>query len=110
MKTRPGPRAHRGTGECSGTADRRLGNPDPVAATTETFLSGVKEESAMRPVMEPQTLNDIFFAIVERNQERVMLAREADQWAAISSQEFYRNVAGGGPAPHPPPGVQGGCG
>jgi long-chain acyl-CoA synthetase len=44
--------------------------------------------------MEPQTLNEIFFAIVERGQERVMLAREERRWAAISSQEFYRNVAG----------------
>jgi long-chain acyl-CoA synthetase len=44
--------------------------------------------------MTPQTLNDIFFAIVERRQERVMLFREASQWNPISSQEFYRNVAG----------------
>jgi len=44
--------------------------------------------------MRPQTLNDIFFAIVERKQERVMLAREASRWVPISSQEFYRNVAG----------------
>jgi len=44
--------------------------------------------------MTPQTLNDIFFAIVERKHERVMLVREASQWAPISSQEFYRNVAG----------------
>ena len=44
--------------------------------------------------MQPHTLNDIFFAIVDRRQERVMLAREADRWLPISSQEFYRNVAG----------------
>ena len=44
--------------------------------------------------MKPRTLNDIFFAIVERKQERVMLVREASQWAPISSQELYRNVAG----------------
>ncbi|MGC2477979.1 MAG: long-chain fatty acid--CoA ligase [Candidatus Sulfotelmatobacter sp.] len=44
--------------------------------------------------MKPQTLNDIFFAIVRRKQERVMLVREASQWVPISSQELYRNVAG----------------
>lgn len=44
--------------------------------------------------MEPQTLNDIFFAIVDRKHERLMLAREAASWLPISSQDFYRNVAG----------------
>jgi long-chain acyl-CoA synthetase len=44
--------------------------------------------------VKPQTLNDIFFAIVGRRQERVMLAREASQWAPISSQELYQRVAG----------------
>ncbi len=44
--------------------------------------------------MNPQTLNDIFFAIVDRKQEQIMLVREANQWTPISSQDFYRNVAG----------------
>jgi long-chain acyl-CoA synthetase len=44
--------------------------------------------------MQPQTLNDIFLAIVERRQERLMLVREADSWVSISSEGFYRNVAG----------------
>ena len=44
--------------------------------------------------MKSQTLNDIFFSIVERKHERLMLVREASQWSAISSQEFYRNVVG----------------
>lgn len=44
--------------------------------------------------MKPQTLNDIFFAIVERRQDRVMLVREASQWAPVSSQQLYRDVAG----------------
>jgi long-chain acyl-CoA synthetase len=43
--------------------------------------------------MKPQTLNDIFFAIVERRQERLMLVREAARWVPVSSQEFYRDVA-----------------
>ena len=44
--------------------------------------------------MQPQTLNDIFFAIVERRQDRVMLVRDESQWSPISSQELYRDVAG----------------
>jgi len=44
--------------------------------------------------MTPKTLNDIFFAIVERGQERVMLVRDESRWNPISTQEFYRNVAG----------------
>jgi long-chain acyl-CoA synthetase len=44
--------------------------------------------------MNPQTLNDIFFAIVDRKHDRVMLVRERSQWAPISSQEFYHDVAG----------------
>ncbi len=44
--------------------------------------------------MKPQTLNDIFFEIVERKHERLMLVREASQWAPVSSQKLYQNVAG----------------
>jgi long-chain acyl-CoA synthetase len=44
--------------------------------------------------MEPRTLNDIFFTIVDRRRDRLMLVREAGSWNAITSQEFYRNVAG----------------
>jgi len=43
--------------------------------------------------MNPQTLNDIFFAIVERKHDPVMLVRGASQWAPVSSQQFYRDVA-----------------
>ena len=44
--------------------------------------------------MKPQTLNDIFFAIVEHKEHPVMLAREASQWVPVSSQQFYSDVAG----------------
>ena len=44
--------------------------------------------------MKPQTLNDIFTVVVERGHERVMLARDNGQWVPISSQQFYRQVAG----------------
>ena len=44
--------------------------------------------------MSLETLNDIFYAIVERNRERVMMYRPGSQWVSISSQELYRNVTG----------------
>jgi long-chain acyl-CoA synthetase len=44
--------------------------------------------------MQPQTLNDIFLAIVERRQQQLMLVRKAGAWVPISTEEFYRNVAG----------------
>jgi long-chain acyl-CoA synthetase len=43
--------------------------------------------------MSIATLNDIFFAAVARNLDRVMLYREAEKWLPISSQEFGRKVA-----------------
>ena len=39
------------------------------------------------------TLNDIFFAAVERNLDRVILYREAGKWLPISSRELGRRVA-----------------
>jgi len=39
------------------------------------------------------TLNDIFFAAVERNLDRVMLYREAGKWLPISSRDFGQKVA-----------------
>jgi long-chain acyl-CoA synthetase len=44
--------------------------------------------------MNLQTINDIFLAIAERGQARVMLVREANEWVPISSQELYQKVAG----------------
>ena len=44
--------------------------------------------------MPPHTLNDIFFAIVDRKLDQVMLARENGFWRSISSQELYRDVVG----------------
>jgi long-chain acyl-CoA synthetase len=44
--------------------------------------------------MNCQTINDLFFHMVERGLPRLMLVREANQWLPISSQEFYRDVAG----------------
>ena len=39
------------------------------------------------------TLNDIFFAAVERNLDKIMLYREAGKWLPISSREFGQRVA-----------------
>jgi long-chain acyl-CoA synthetase len=44
--------------------------------------------------MSLATVNDIFFAIVDRAYPRVMMYRQAIQWISISSQELYRNVVG----------------
>ena len=40
------------------------------------------------------TLNDIFSAVVERDDPRVMMHREAGRWIPISSRELYQKVAG----------------
>ena len=39
-----------------------------------------------------RTINDVFFAIVERQLPRVMTYREGSNWVSISSQDFYRRV------------------
>jgi long-chain acyl-CoA synthetase len=44
--------------------------------------------------MSLATVNDIFYAVVERGSDRVMLQRQAIQWLPISAQELYRNVSG----------------
>ena len=44
--------------------------------------------------MSLRTLNDIFFAVVERNDRVVMMHRQAIQWVSISSQELYQKVFG----------------
>jgi len=44
--------------------------------------------------MSLNTINDIFFSIVERRRQRVMLHRQPIEWVPISAAELYRNVAG----------------
>ena len=44
--------------------------------------------------MKAETLNDIFSAIVERRQARVMMVREASRWVPIGAREFYQHVTG----------------
>jgi long-chain acyl-CoA synthetase len=43
--------------------------------------------------MSIATLNDIFFAAVERNLDRMMLYREAGKWLPVTSREFGQSVA-----------------
>ncbi len=43
--------------------------------------------------MSISTLNDIFFAAMERDLDRMMLHREAGQWLPLSSREFGGRVA-----------------
>ena len=44
--------------------------------------------------MSLQTLNDIFFAVVDRNDRVVVMHRRPIQWISISSFELYQNVVG----------------
>ena len=43
--------------------------------------------------MSIATLNDIFFAAVERNLDQIMLYREAGKWLPITSRQFGQSVA-----------------
>lgn len=43
--------------------------------------------------MSLRTLNDVFFAVVERQHPRVMLQRRGDEWVPISSEAFEQRVA-----------------
>ena len=47
----------------------------------------------VKDAMSITTLNDIFFAAVERNLDRIMLYRDAGKWLPISSREFGIGVA-----------------
>ncbi len=42
----------------------------------------------------PKTMVDIFYAVVERNSDRVMTFRNGDGWQNISSRDLYRDVVG----------------
>jgi len=44
--------------------------------------------------MNLRTLNEIFFAVVDRNDRVVVMHRQAIQWVSISSAEFYQSVVG----------------
>src|SRR5258706_7566417 len=47
--------------------------------------------------MDPRnirTVNDVFFLIADRNQERAMLRRHDGSWLPIASSEVYRDVVG----------------
>ena len=43
---------------------------------------------------KPRTLADIFFQVVDRNTERVMLYEQGHEWKTISSSDLYRRVMG----------------
>jgi long-chain acyl-CoA synthetase len=44
--------------------------------------------------MSLRTLNEIFFAVVDRNDRVVVMHRRAIHWVSISSSELYQNVVG----------------
>ena len=41
-----------------------------------------------------QTINDLFYRVVERQEDRVVLSKQASKWVPISSGELYRNAVG----------------
>ena len=41
-----------------------------------------------------KTINDVFYAAIERNLDRQMLFKQTIQWISISASELYRDVAG----------------
>ena len=44
--------------------------------------------------MALNSINDVFYTVVERNSDCVMMYKQGTQWASISSQELYRRVLG----------------
>ncbi len=44
--------------------------------------------------MASPTVNELFYRIVERDSERVMMHREPNGWIPLSSRELYRDTAG----------------
>jgi long-chain acyl-CoA synthetase len=44
--------------------------------------------------MSLRTLNDIFFAVVERDDRVVMMHRQSIQWVSTSSKDLYQSVVG----------------
>lgn len=44
--------------------------------------------------MSIRTLNELFFRVVDRNLDCVMMTKQADQWASISSRELYQRTLG----------------
>jgi len=43
--------------------------------------------------MSLRTINDVFFAVVERKHPKVMLQKQGDEWIPISSDRLYRRIS-----------------
>src|ERR1700745_2884737 len=69
--------------------------PFALPNTSKTQYSSHRLAFLRNPelAMSISTLNDIFFAAVERNLEKIMLHREPGKWLPISSREFGQKVA-----------------
>lgn len=63
------------------------------AANRRLYSSAARDCFCGLP-MNLQTLNEIFFAVVERNDRVVVMHRRAIRWISISSSEFYQSVVG----------------
>jgi long-chain acyl-CoA synthetase len=75
-----------------------------VGVGQTSFLSGTfsfgTQLIAARSRMSLRTLNDIFFALVERRRPKVMLWRRESVWEPLSSEEFASGVTGAARALH----------
>lgn len=46
------------------------------------------------PDMNIQTINDVFYTVIDRNSDGIMQIKRNGQWATISSRELYHRVTG----------------
>ena len=72
--------------------------PKPLAKQYSSFRSRLHIQAQLRrrdpkDAMSIATLNDIFFAAIERNLDRMMLYRDAGKWMPVTSREFGQGVA-----------------
>ena len=77
------------------TPERLRSSPDSKYIGS-TPLDGrrLKPGAAHDKSLMNQTINDIFFSVVERNLDQAMLYKQTVKWIPISSRELYRDVVG----------------
>jgi long-chain acyl-CoA synthetase len=74
--------------------------PRPGIGQTQTtqsafgcIASGIPSQYIARSMASP-TVNELFYRVVERNSERLMMHREPSGWIPLSSRELYRDTTG----------------
>ncbi len=69
-----------------------LPQPKNVIDSERGLLTLVVTEGRMK--QKPRTLCDLFYTVVERENEHVMLTKASGKWRPISSSELYKDVLG----------------